>query len=433
MIQTGYFILTVLIINHVLSLPVTPTFHEKDDVEVMKCIVEVLVEVLSKPHPTPVSQECLERLQNDERLVSILRHHNFLKELQDIAVQGVHERAPQHRDFTAGHVTSQSDDLQSIDAAADRSMLAVLGGPGERSILSQKRGTGGAEEVKGETEMSKSVKTSLEEKEIFGKAEDRKRETDETPDNHTSDVINEEEEDEVIKKKELEDKMEDEKRASAEEDEEKRARSEEDEEKRASSKEDEEKRSSSKEDEEKRSSSKEDEEKRSSSKEDIEEKGGEEGNMILDKKEAESIEEHYGPEEKFEEKNSAEDEVGEVNSEVVGSNRWSRQKEVPHSVKREEEEEKGEKVRSLKVKGQQEVSHHSKVVVDEEAEKEEKRSLEVKRLQMMVRRNPEEMREGGEEEGSTSRKAEEPEIESLAAIESELESVAQKLHELRRG
>ncbi|NXK05126.1 CMGA protein, partial [Herpetotheres cachinnans] len=55
---------------------------------VMKCIVEVISDTLSKPNPLPISKECLETLRGDERIISILRHQNLLKELQEIAAEG---------------------------------------------------------------------------------------------------------------------------------------------------------------------------------------------------------------------------------------------------------------------------------------------------------------------------------------------------------
>nr|XP_046149263.1 chromogranin-A isoform X3 [Oncorhynchus gorbuscha] len=395
----------------------------------MKCIVEVLADVLSRPHRLAVSQECLNILRTDERLVSILRHRNFLKELQDIAVEGANERAQQHVDITADHVTKKPQGPQGIDGAADRSMLAALGGPGERSILSQKRGTGGEGEGEGEGEAENSAErdgeSSRERNEIIRKGEEKKREMDETPDNRISDAMNKEGKEEgkdvdVIEKKEEEEEG-DEKEKE------------------------------------------EDEEKRASSREDSEEAKTEGGNVTLDKKGAESGEVTDAPEEKsgekkneeeVEEKRSAlplqdsaeakkewEEEEDEVKREVAGVNHWSRMSELARSLqtkKRAGEEEKLQEMKSLEVGGQHEVPHHSKEVVEEEVEKKRKvgearKSPEVKELQMMARREPQERREGEEEEGSTSRKTEDPEIESLAAIESELESVAQKLHELRRG
>ncbi|XP_021467900.2 chromogranin-A isoform X1 [Oncorhynchus mykiss] len=432
MIARGYFILTILV-NRVLSLPVTPTYLEKEDVEVMKCIVEVLADVLSRPHRLAVSQECLNILRTDERLVSILRHRNFLKELQDIAVEGANERAQQHVDITADHVTKKPQGPQGIDEAADRSMLAALGGPGERSILSQKRGTGGEGEGEGEGEAENSAErdgeTSRERNEIIRKGEEKKREMDETPDNRISDAMNKEGKEEGKDVDDIEKKEEEEGDENAKE---------------------------------------EDEEKRASSREDSEEAKTEGGNVTLDKKGAESGEVTDAPEEKYEEKKTAEEneeeveekrsvlplqdsaeakkeweeeEEDEVKREVAGVNHWSRMSELARSLqtkKRAGEEEKLQEMKSLEVGGQHEVPHHSKEVVEEEVEEKRKvgearKSPEVKELQMMARREPQERREGEEEEGSTSRKTEDPEIESLAAIESELESVAQKLHELRRG
>ncbi|NWH46650.1 CMGA protein, partial [Fregata magnificens] len=70
-----------------MSLPVTNDMN-KGDTKVMKCIVEVISDTLSKPNPLPISEECLETLRGDERIISILRHQNLLKELQEIAAQG---------------------------------------------------------------------------------------------------------------------------------------------------------------------------------------------------------------------------------------------------------------------------------------------------------------------------------------------------------
>ncbi|XP_040831511.1 chromogranin-A [Ochotona curzoniae] len=78
----------------VAALPVNSALS-KADTEVMKCIVEVISDTLSKPNPMPVSQECFETLRGDERILSILRHQNLLKELQDLALQGAQERVRQ--------------------------------------------------------------------------------------------------------------------------------------------------------------------------------------------------------------------------------------------------------------------------------------------------------------------------------------------------
>uniref|UniRef100_A0A667G9B1 Chromogranin-A n=1 Tax=Lynx canadensis TaxID=61383 RepID=A0A667G9B1_LYNCA len=82
--------------GQVIALPVNSPMN-KGDTEVMKCIVEVISDTLSKPSPMPVSQECFETLRGDERILSILRHQNLLKELQDLALQGAKERAHQKK------------------------------------------------------------------------------------------------------------------------------------------------------------------------------------------------------------------------------------------------------------------------------------------------------------------------------------------------
>ncbi|XP_055088046.1 chromogranin-A [Periophthalmus magnuspinnatus] len=120
------------------SLPMTPSHQESEDVKVVKCIVEALADVLSKPRPLPVSQDCLLTLTTDERLAVILRHQNFLKELQEVALGG---------GLDGQKETEEEPPLQQgADDSPDRSMLQSVGGPGERSILSQeRRGSGGEE------------------------------------------------------------------------------------------------------------------------------------------------------------------------------------------------------------------------------------------------------------------------------------------------
>nr|P33716.2 RecName: Full=Chromogranin-A [Struthio camelus] len=89
-------------------LPVTNNMN-KGDTKVMKCIVEVISDTLSKPNPLPISEECLETLRGDERIISILRHQNLLKELQEIAVQGANERTQQQR-------RTEDQELESLAA-----------------------------------------------------------------------------------------------------------------------------------------------------------------------------------------------------------------------------------------------------------------------------------------------------------------------------
>ncbi|XP_042359283.1 chromogranin-A [Plectropomus leopardus] len=383
MIGRGLFVLTFLS-SCVLSLPVTSSQLENEDVKVMKCIVETLADVLSWPHPMPVSQECLVTLKTDDRLVSILRHHNFLKELQEIAVQGGQERVQLQRDAGAPESTTQTPRLTSDDIA-DRSMLEALGGPGERSILSPKRRTGNRD-GEGEKDESLGDGESQEDSDIVDEVQ-VKRENDEIPGSHASESVDEWRKGEAEKREE-EDEGYGQKRAKSEEE-----------------------------------------------------------HMIKDKKGAEPR--HKSKEKKFD----REDDGDKDKRSPFFSHRPK-----PKDAQEEEEEEEDEgeikresrespkhwtkrgKVLPIKKKAtqqlssQHEVPHHSKEDTEEEEKKKRntQRSPEEKELQMIARRGPEERR-GLEEEGSGSRKSEEPEIESLAAIESELENVAQKLHEMRRG
>ncbi|XP_043290403.1 chromogranin-A [Cervus canadensis] len=90
----------LLCAGQVIALPVNSPMN-KGDTEVMKCIVEVISDTLSKPSPMPVSKECFETLRGDERILSILRHQNLLKELQDLALQGAKERTHQQKQHSS--------------------------------------------------------------------------------------------------------------------------------------------------------------------------------------------------------------------------------------------------------------------------------------------------------------------------------------------
>ncbi|XP_010181034.1 PREDICTED: chromogranin-A [Mesitornis unicolor] len=108
-----------------ISLPVTNDMN-KGDTKVMKCIVEVISDTLSKPNPLPISEECLETLRGDERIISILRHQNLLKELQEIAAQGANERTQQQKknsgfeDELSEVLETQNDRIKLRDAAGEQ-------------------------------------------------------------------------------------------------------------------------------------------------------------------------------------------------------------------------------------------------------------------------------------------------------------------------
>ncbi|XP_007561100.1 chromogranin-A [Poecilia formosa] len=343
MIGSGLLLLTILS-NRVLSLPVTSSQLENEDVEVMKCIVEALADVLSRPKQVPVSQECLNTLKTNEKLLTILRHHNFLKELQEIAAQGDHEKGRLQK--YKEKPTPATQVLQTTADGADRSMLEALGGPGERSILSQKKRSG--EQRDGTEEES---------------PEDVKRDEDEAErdEDRTSSEENSEEDDE---RGDRSNKREDPKQKTA----------------------------------------------------------GAESEERSDKRSALFSRKHDGKEETEEQTAVKRGSRESLRHLTQRARSWQQKKKAGG----EEEPLSGSR---------QEVSHHSREEAEEGKQKKKRdpeRTPEERELQMIARRSPEE-RKVMEEEGSGTRRSEEPEIESLAAIESELENVAQKIHELRRG
>ncbi|KAM3860976.1 chromogranin-A [Diretmus argenteus] len=384
MIGAGLFIVTILS-NCVLALPVTSSHLENEDVKVMKCIVEALADVLSRPRPLPISEECLVILKTDDRLVTILRRHSFLKELQDIAIQGGQERAQ------LDHVTRVP---QTTDDVADQSMLEALGGPGERSILTQKKRSGDGD---GEKKLDESLRDndSQEGNEIGGKEQDES-EKDESHVNEWS----------VGKAEKREDEREEE---EDEEDEGKRANSEENSEEENMTRD-----MKGDESDEKRDTS----EKKSEKKKFAEEENEKE----VEKKKSALF--SHDPQMEREEEAEEEDGGEMKKGSTDGLKRWTKRAKSSQTKRKAGEEE-----------GRQEGPHHSKEVTGEDEDNNKgdaKRSPEEKELQMIARREPGDRRVS-EEEGSASRRSEDPEIESLAGIESELESVAQKLHELSRG
>ncbi|XP_054900468.1 chromogranin-A isoform X1 [Poeciliopsis prolifica] len=337
----------------VLSLPVTSHQLENEDVEVMKCIVEALADVLSRPKQVPVSQECLNTLKTDERLLTILRHHNFLKELQEIATQGDHERGQLHKNKEKP--TTGTQVLQTTADGSDRSMLEALGGPGERSILSQKKRSGDGGGQKDGTE-EESQEDDEAEEDVTRDKDEAERDED-----GTSSEENSEEEDE---RGDRSTKREDPKQKTA----------------------------------------------------------GTETEERSDKRPEVFSQKHDGKEETEEQTAVKRGSRESLSHLTQRARKWQQKKKAGG----EEEPRLGSR---------QDLSHHSKEEAVEEKQKKKRdpeRTPEERELQMIARRSPEE-RKVMEEEGSGTRKSEEPEIESLAAIESELENVAQKLHELRRG
>lgn len=136
----------LLCAGQVSALPVNSPVNKRDT-EVMKCIVEVISDTLSKPSPLPVSQECFETLRGDERILSILRHQNLLKELQDLALQGAKERAQQQKKHSSfeeelSEVLEQQNDQDGLKEGTEE--MSSKEAAEETGVSSEVERNGGA-------------------------------------------------------------------------------------------------------------------------------------------------------------------------------------------------------------------------------------------------------------------------------------------------
>nr|XP_009935173.1 PREDICTED: chromogranin-A [Opisthocomus hoazin] len=417
-----------------ISLPVTNDM-KKGDTKVMKCIVEVISDTLSKPNPLPISEECLETLRGDERIISILRHQNLLKELQEIAAQDAAGERPEGEQpvgSLAAQKTQQNEDSRE---------------EGKNSL--EEREPRPRDADPGEKEDQKEVESN----EIEG-AEDAQRT--ETLDNHISKDFSEDEQQQQADEEEqprgprdsleLEDEGEQPSRQGQEESKEAAG----DRVEREDDGGDDTAEEDPTEAERSFGLAEEDEE--------AEEMQGDDNNddalgFGKDERSSEEDEEEeqpralrggrhrmedegmQGEEDTFQPRDAKSEEMEEESSrEWEDSKRWNKMDELAKqltSKKRMEENNSEEDPdRSMKI------AFRSRKYDFSSPEEDMRRSWK--------RHSKEDSSEGGfplapmpeekkDEEGSANRRTEDQELESLAAIEAELERVAHKLHELRRG
>ncbi|NXQ80008.1 CMGA protein, partial [Nyctibius grandis] len=453
------------------SLPVTNDMN-KGDTKVMKCIVEVISDTLSKPNPLPISEECLETLRGDERIISILRHQNLLKELQEIAAQGTvslqlfgkrgficaNERTQQQKK-NSGFEDELSEVLESQnDKNKQRGSLAELAAQKTlRNEDSREEGKNGLEKREprprdadpGEKEDQEIAETS----DIKG-AEDTQR--DKALDNHISKNFSKDEQQQRRDEEEqprgprdsleLEDEGEQPSRHGQEQSKEvagERVEREDDGGDDAAEEDPTEAERSldmAEEEEEMQEDDNNDDalgfgkDGQSSEEEEEEEqpralRGG------RHRLEDEGTQEEEEEEDTFQPRDAKSEELEEESSrEWEDSKRWNKMDELAKqltSKKRMEENDSGEDPdRSMKM------AFRSRKYDFSNPEEDVRRSWK--------HHSKEDSSEGGfplapmpeekkDEEGSANRRTEDQELESLAAIEAELERVAHKLHELRRG
>ncbi|NXM50177.1 CMGA protein, partial [Gymnorhina tibicen] len=455
------------------SLPVTNDMN-KGDTKVMKCIVEVISDTLSKPNPLPINEECLETLRGDERIISILRHQNLLKELQEIAAQGgtvafpyfllldtgANERTQQQKK-NSGFEDELSEVLESQnDKNKQRGSLAELAAQKpQQNEDSREEGKNSLEEREPRPRDANPV-----EKEDQEEAESNDiRDTEDTQlnkvlDNHIGKNFSEDEQqqqgDEEKEPRgsrdslELEDEGEEPPRQGQEHSKEvagERVEREDDGDEAAEEDPTEAERSLdlAEEDEEAEEMQGDDNNDDElgfgkdvrSSEEEEEEEEEEQPRALRGGRHRLEDEEIQGEEDTFQSKDAKSDEMEEEFSrEWEDTKRWNKMDELAKqltSKKRMEENDSEEDPdRSMKK------TFRSRKYAFSSPEEDVRRSWK--------RHSKEDSSEGGfplapmpeekkDEEGSANRRTEDQELESLAAIEAELERVAHKLHELRRG
>ncbi|NXB21538.1 CMGA protein, partial [Rhagologus leucostigma] len=454
------------------SLPVTNDMN-KGDTKVMKCIVEVISDTLSKPNPLPISEECLETLRGDERIISILRHQNLLKELQEIAAQGgtvafphfllldtgANERTQQQKK-NSGFEDELSEVLESQnDKNKQRGSLAELAAQKpQQNEDSREEGKNSLEEREPRPRVTNPV-----EKEDQEEAESNDiRDTEDTHqnkvlDNHIGKNFSEDEQQQGDEEEEprgsrdsleLEDEGEEPPRQGQEHSKEvagERVEREEDRDEAAEEDPTEAERSLAlaEEDEEAEEMQGDDNNDDElgfgkdvrSSEEEEEEEEEEQPRALRGGRHRLEDEEMQGEEDTFQPRDAKSDEMEEEFSrEWEDTKRWNKMDELAKqltSKKRMEENDSEEDPdRSMKK------TFRSRKYAFSSPEEDVRRSWK--------RHSKEDSSEGGfplapmpeekkDEEGSANRRTEDQELESLAAIEAELERVAHKLHELRRG
>ncbi|NXO85377.1 CMGA protein, partial [Sitta europaea] len=455
------------------SLPVTNDMN-KGDTKVMKCIVEVISDTLSKPNPLPISEECLETLRGDERIISILRHQNLLKELQEIAAQegtiafphflllntGANERTQQQKK-NSGFEDELSEVLESQnDKNKQRASLAELGAQKpQQNEDSREEGKNSLEEKEPRPQDTNPVeKKDWEEAESNDIRDTEHIHRNKVLDNRIGKNFSEDEQQQQGDEEEeprgsrdsleLDDEGEEPSRQGQEHSKEvagERVEREDDGDEAAEEDPTEAERSldlaeEDEEAEEMQGGDNNDDELGfgkdvQSSEEEEEEEEDEQPRALRGGRHRLEDEEMQGEEDTFQPRDAKSDEMEEESSrEWEDTKRWNKMDELAKqltSKKRMEENDSEEDPdRSMKK------TFRSRKYAFSSPEEDVRRSWK--------RHSKEDSSEGGfplapmpeekkDEEGSANRRTEDQELESLAAIEAELERVAHKLHELRRG
>ncbi|KAM8920912.1 chromogranin-A [Pelodytes ibericus] len=394
----------------VMSYPVSSP-PNNDDAKVMKCLVEVIMHTLSKPNPIPTSQICLEILRGDERIISILRHQNLLKELQELAVQGVSERVQKKgvgfEDEALGELGRQNNKAGLTDKSEEipPETHKASSENGEQKIQPEEEKASQEQAVPGNSQEEENSAEELESNDLDKR--DEEVPGDEEIDNHITDSINEMEQPRQLQDDAGHDSEEKESPKESRETDERRDKDKE------NVKED---GNENKEEEDNTQQDDQFDKGEAMSKAESSKEGGQPGGETTRQggnshhREPKSEEETSSTELEDSKRFNKMDELAKQ----LTSKKWveeSVSEEAPHQAVNREYD-----FGSHESNGRQ-PWHHSREDSSESG------------TQIAKRPDPEERKE---EEGSANRKTEDQELESLAAIEAELEKVAHKLHELRR-
>ncbi|XP_056402386.1 chromogranin-A [Hyla sarda] len=376
----------------VISFPATSRDTE-DNTKVMKCIVEVISDTLSKPKPVPTSEDCLETLRGDERIISILRHQNLLKELQELAAQGAMERIQKQKKNGAGFAEELSGILEKQNnkpLPSDKSQASpLLGKSPERD-----------EEEEEEEERKRSSEREDSNEELESNEISKREETSEEEeiDNRITDEINDME----LPKDNREDEEEPGSKKEAEEDPDKENR----------------KQDRNETDNEEDDTQREDNSMRIP--EDFtKDSNSESDNSKEAKQDADTID--------CGEENAQGD--GDASKDLEDSKRWNKMDELAKELRAKKcaaRSSEDTPDRSMKIPPKE----PSDLSSQEDRQQPQPSREDSAETEAPILKRAEEKKE---EEGSANRKTEDQELESLAAIEAELENVAHKLHDLRRG
>ncbi|NWH63521.1 CMGA protein, partial [Geococcyx californianus] len=445
---------------------------------VMKCIVEVISDTLSKPNPLPISEECLETLRGDERIISILRHQNLLKELQEIAAQEEAVAFPYFLLLDTG--ASERTQHQKKNSGFEDELSEVLENQNDKNKEREEQPTGSlaelaAQKTQQNEDSREEGKNSLEEREPRprdtdpGEKENQEeaetneiRDTenvqrDETLNNHISKDFSEDEKQQrgdeeeeptgLRDSLELEDEGEEPSRQGKEKSKEEgageRVEREDDRGDDAAEEDPTEAERSldlAEEDVEAEEMQEDDNNDDAlgfskdgqSSEEDEEE---EQPRALRGRRHRLEDEELQGEEDTFQPRDAKSEEMEEESSrEWEASKRWNKMDELAKqltSKKRMEENESEEDPdRSMKMAFRSHKYDFSRPEEDVRRSWKHHSKEDSSEGGFPLAPMPEEKKD---EEGSANRRTEDQELESLAAIEAELERVAHKLHELRRG